>query len=229
MNGTVLVVDDEPSIVELVEFNLKAAGFKVVSAYDGPAALEKLKQERPDLMILDLMLPGLDGLEVCRLVRQQSSMPILILTARGTELDRVLGLELGADDYLVKPFSPRELVARVKAIMRRTMGGTDAPSQVLRVGAIEVDRERRRVTVGGEEVELTPKEYQLLELFISHPGKVFSRQSLLHQLWEDDYYGDARTIDVHIHHLREKIEKDPGEPEYILTVRGVGYKFRERS
>ncbi|QGP92063.1 Alkaline phosphatase synthesis transcriptional regulatory protein PhoP [Neomoorella glycerini] len=223
----VLIVDDEPAILELVSFNLQQAGFTTVTASDGAEALQKAAAEKPDLIILDVMLPRLDGFEVCRSLRARGNTPILMLTARREEVDRVLGLELGADDYLTKPFSPRELVARVRAILRRAAENQRQPDDILAIGDVVINPASHVVTVKGKPVDLTLKEYQLLQLLAENRGRVFSREALLERLWEGEYYGDTRTIDVHIRHLREKIEENPSNPRYILTVRGVGYKFRD--
>lgn len=229
MNQRVLIVDDEPSIVELVKFNLENAGYQTIQAASGTEALQKTQTEKIDLVILDIMLPGMDGLEVCRRIRQESKVPILMLSARTAELDRVLGLELGADDYLTKPFSPRELLARVKAILRRVEEPVAVVNNCqLKFKDLTLIPEQHRVLVKGQEADLTLTEYQLLELMLKAPGRVFSRDYLLEAVWGADYFGDTRTIDVHIRHLREKIEPNPANPEYILTVRGVGYKFKEK-
>ncbi|OIQ59305.1 alkaline phosphatase synthesis transcriptional regulatory protein PhoP [Moorella thermoacetica] len=223
----ILVVDDEPAIVELVKFNLEQAGFTTITASDGAEALQKADVEEPDLIILDVMLPKVDGFEVCRSLRARGSTPILMLTARREEVDRVLGLELGADDYLTKPFSPRELVARVRAILRRVAEKQQQNDGIITAGDLVINPASHLVTVRGKSVDLTLKEYQLLQLLAENRGRVFSREALLERLWEGEYYGDTRTIDVHIRHLREKIEANPSNPRYIITVRGVGYKFRD--
>ncbi|HXF82869.1 MAG TPA: response regulator transcription factor [bacterium] len=228
MSQTILVVDDEPHIVELVKYNLSQAGYAVVTAYDGAEALARLRESRPDLVILDLMLPYVDGLEVCRRIRAQSAVPILMLTAKGGELERVAGLEIGADDYVTKPFSPRELVARVRAILRRTGGERLAGTAggPLRGGGLVLDPATHEVTLNGRPVDLTAKEFELLRLLLGHPNRVFTRDFLLEHIWGYDYYGSTRTVDMHISRLREKIEDDPAAPTYIVTVRGVGYKFK---
>ncbi len=224
----ILVVDDEPHIVELVRYNLVREGFDVAVAYDGRDALEKAREHSPDLVILDLMLPYVDGLEVCRQLRRGSSVPILMLTAKDGEQDRVRGLDLGADDYVTKPFSPRELVARVRAILRRTgrdaRGAEEAP---ISVGGLTVNALTHEVDLRGRGVDLTTKEFDLLHLLISHPNRVFTRDFLLEHLWGYEYFGSTRTVDMHISRLREKIEDDTAEPTYIVTVRGVGYKFKK--
>ncbi len=224
----ILVVDDEANIVELVRLYLKQEGFRVIDAADGAAALELLGKEHPDLLVLDIMLPEIDGWEVCRRVRASSQIPIIMLTARDAEVDRIVGLELGADDYLVKPFSPRELVARVKAVLRRSQSPQpeEAP-KLLKAGDLNVDPARRKVTRGKKEINLTTKEFDLLYLLAINQGIVFTRERLLERVWGYDYAGDTRTVDVHLRHLREKLEKDPAQPVYLLTVWGVGYKFAE--
>ena len=224
----VLIVDDEPSIVELVRFALEREGFATEAAASGSEALEAVQRRAPDLILLDLMLPGVDGLEVCRRLRQQSSIPIIMLTARASEVDKVVGLELGADDYITKPFSPRELVARVKAVLRRTQApAPPAGGQELRVGDLRMDTARHEVWVGQRRVELTPKEYELLRTFMSHRGMVLTRELLLDKVWGYDFVGDTRTVDVHVVRLRQKLEDDPSRPRYIETVRGVGYRMRD--
>ena len=226
MGATILVIDDEPHIVELVRYNLVQEGFEVLAAYDGREAVEKLRQGQPiDLVILDIMLPYIDGLEVLRILRRESQIPVLILTAKGGELERVLGLEVGADDYVTKPFSPRELVARVKAILRRTSPAEPSRPGPLRIGDL-VDPATHEVTVGGKRLELTTKEFELLQLLMRHPRRVFTRDMLLERLWGPDYFGSSRTVDMHISRLREKLGDDPANPRYIATVRGVGYRLR---
>jgi DNA-binding response OmpR family regulator len=227
--ATILLVDDEESIQKLLTFPLERDGFRVVSAHDGEEALDRFSQERIDLVVLDIMLPRLDGLEVCRKLRATSSVPILMLTARDDELDKVLGLELGADDYITKPFSVREFRSRVRALLRRAAAPRHEPGgdEVIHADALRIDPGRRRVTVGGEGVELTYVEFELLRALAERPGRVFTRQALLERLWGDSDYRDPRTIDVHIRHLREKLEQDARRPEYIFTVRGVGYRFRD--
>ena len=225
---TILVVDDEEPIQELLKFNLEKDGYQVRVAKDGPEALNSVEKEQPDLLVLDLMLPGMDGLEVCRRLRQNTKyqqLPIIMLTARGEEIDKVLGLELGADDYMTKPFSPRELSARIKARLRRLVVQDDSESVITR-GELRIDLTSFRVLIRGEETELTPKEFELLRVFAAHPGKVYSRDELLERIWGYEYRGDTRTVDVHVRHLRLKIEKDPSNPEYIETLRGIGYLFK---
>jgi len=225
----ILVVDDEKTIVKGLKFSLEKEGFDVCVAYDGEEALQVVAESKPDLIILDLMLPEVDGFEVCRRLRKNSEVPIIMLTARGEEIDKILGLELGADDYVTKPFNPRELVARVKAILRRSHAPALAPAnmQVIRLQNLQIDLFQHKVRVYDKEVELTSKEFALLSLLASSPGRVFNREQLLEHVWGYDYYGDVRTVDVHIRHLREKIEPEPGLPQLILTVWGTGYKFRE--
>lgn len=235
----VLVVDDEPAIRELVQFNLERADLDVISAADGEEALAFFHRERPDLILLDLMLPRLDGFTVCRRIREQSAVPIIILTARAGEPDRVDGLELGADDYLTKPFSPRELVARVKAVLRRVEPAGEAvaprPAEapppeglVLRHGPVLLDRERHEAFVDGRPVYLTPKEFALLALLMAHPGRVYAREVLLDQVWGYEFAGDTRTVDVHVRRLRQKVEADPAHPQLLETVHGLGYRLREK-
>ncbi len=223
MNSLVLVVDDDQHICEVLRLSLESEKFRVELAYDGAAALTKFQALNPELVILDVMLPKLNGWEVCREIRKTSATPILMLTAKGEELDRVLGLELGADDYVLKPFSPRELIARVRAILRRT---APAPSgqNVLRFAELTVDMQGHEVKVGQETVPLTPKEFELLSYLAQNPGRVFTRDQLLSNVWGYEYLGDARTVDEHIKRLRQKVESR-GNQRYIKTVWGLGYKF----
>ena len=227
----ILVVDDEPSITKLVSFNLEKAGYDVDTAADGQAALEKVQDIQPDLIVLDLMLPKVDGLEVCKRLRQENNhIPVIMLTAKDEELDRVLGLELGADDYVTKPFSPRELVARVKAVLRRSaikdaLEQADAKQKPLVIGDLVIDVEGYESYVQGKRLELTPKEFELLVYMATHRGRVLSRDQLLNAVWNYDFVGDSRIVDVHVSHLRDKIEPDTRRPLYIKTVRGIGYKF----
>ncbi len=229
MPKRILVIDDEPMIVESVSYNLKQEGFEVVAAGDGEAGLGLAEAGEFDLILLDLMLPGIDGLEICRRLRKQSEIPIIMLTAKEGEIDRVLGLELGADDYVTKPFSMRELMARVKRVLKRTVTRAEAigQSQSIISGQLQIDLLGHEVLVNGEAVNLSSKEFELLRILASHPGQVLSREQLLNLVWGSDFYGDNRTVDVHIRWLREKIETDPGNPQYILTIRGVGYKFKK--
>ncbi|HOA36252.1 MAG TPA: response regulator transcription factor [Bacillota bacterium] len=225
----VLLVDDEKTLVKALKFNLEKEGFLVEEAYNGEEALEKAFKVNPDIIILDLMLPGLDGFEVCREIRKKEEIPIIMLTAKGEDIDKVLGLELGADDYITKPFNPRELVARMKAILRRSAARDDGLRKQIQIGALQIDLLQHRVRLGEREIDLTAKEFALLSFLASNAGRVYSREQLLEQIWGYDYYGDARTVDVHIRHLREKIEEDPSKPQLILTVWGTGYKFREEA
>lgn len=223
MGARILVVDDEVNIQRLLQVNLEGEGFEVLLASSGPEALVKVRQERPDLVILDLMLPGMAGLEVARQLRAEGNwVPILILTARGEEVDKVVGLEVGADDYLAKPFSLRELIARVRALLRRASLPRALRAPIV-AGCITLDPDSHEVKVNGRAIELTPKEFQLLEHFLRNPGRVFTREMLLEQIWGYDYPGDTRIVDVHVSHLRDKIGP---AAEYIVTVRGVGYKFK---
>jgi len=224
----VLVVDDEDSVRELIELYLKKEGFEVIHARDGREALRLNGEHHPDLIILDLMLPGLDGWDVCRQIRSQSRTPIIMLTARTEEVDRIVGLELGADDYVVKPFSPREMVARVKAVLRRG-SATEEEADALVFPGLRVDRVQHRVEVEGEEVHLTPTEFRLLWCLASRPGRVFSRAELLDRIWGYDSESDARTVDVHIKRLRQKTKASETRPFAITTVWGLGYKFETRS
>ena len=223
---TILVVDDEVKIVRLVRDYLQTAGFRVLTACDGPTAMATFRQERPDLLVLDLNLPGMDGLDVARAVRKEGSTPIIMLTARVEEADRVAGLELGADDYVTKPFSPRELLARLRAVMRRTTPGETTPA-LIRVGDLTLDREKRLAAIGRVPLDLTGTEFDLLVVLASAPGRVFSRLELLERVQGVAYEGYERTVDVHIKNLRKKMEADPRHPRYIQTVYGAGYRFAE--
>jgi DNA-binding response OmpR family regulator len=227
---TILLVDDEDSIQKLLTYPLEHEGFRVVSARDGEEALRRFAAEPFDLVVLDLMLPKLDGLEVCKRLRAQSTVPIIMLTARDDELDKVVGLELGADDYITKPFSIREFRSRVRALLRRAAIVPPPPEagDVLAFDGLRIDLGRRTVDVDGRQVQLTYVEFELLRTLAAHPGRVYSRQMLLEAARGDSAYREPRTIDVHVRHLREKLERDPREPEYIFTVRGVGYRFRDR-
>jgi len=226
MSRTILVVDDEPRIVELARDYLEHAGFRVITANDGRGALDVARHDRPDLIVLDLGLPGLDGLDVTRELRRDGSIPIVMVTARDDELDKLLGLELGADDYLTKPFSPRELVARVKAVLRRTDRPTD-PSDVIRVGELQLDVPRMRTEVAGRSVDLTPTEYTLLATLARQPGRIFTRSQLLDALHGVAFESYERAIDSHIKNLRRKLEPDPRQPRFVLTVYGVGYRLAD--
>ncbi|KJS79408.1 response regulator transcription factor [Desulfosporosinus sp. BICA1-9] len=226
--ATILVVDDEEPIQELLRFNLEKEGYLVRVAKDGKEALDRVAKEQPDLIVLDLMLPGMDGLEVCKRLKLTPSfqqIPIIMLTAKGEVIDKVLGLELGADDYMTKPFSPRELIARIKARLRRLNPKEETDDRIIR-GELQIDVKGFRVHVRGQETELTPKEFELLRVLVAHSGKVYSRDELLERVWGYEYDGDTRTVDVHVRHLRLKIERDPSNPEYIETLRGIGYRFK---
>ena len=225
---TVLVVDDEPKIVQLARDYLEHAGFAVLTARDGRAALASLRSAKPDLVVLDLGLPGLDGLDVTRAARKDSNVPIVMLTARGEESDKLVGLELGADDYIVKPFSPKELVARVRAVLRRAeSAGEVASAEVIRAGDVALDVPRLRVTVGGRPVDVTPTEFHLLAALARQPGRIFTRTQLLDAVRGVAFESYERAIDAHVKNLRRKIEPNPREPRYVLTVYGVGYKFAD--
>jgi DNA-binding response OmpR family regulator len=226
MAETILVVDDEARIVKLVRDYLERAGFHVLIARDGEAAMQLARWEQPDLIVLDLMLPGIDGLDVCRRLRQESAVPIIMLTARVEEADRIVGLELGADDYVTKPFSPGELVARVRATLRRAKGQM-GPATVLRAADVELDTDALEATVAGRPVDLTPTEFQVLATLVRQPGRIFSREQLLEAVHGIAFDGYDRSIDSHVKNLRRKIEPDPRQPRYIQTVYGVGYRFVE--
>jgi DNA-binding response OmpR family regulator len=228
-SSTILLVDDEESIQKLLTYPLERDGFRVIQAWDGEQALERFGEEEIDLVVLDIMLPKLDGIEVCKQLRARSTVPIIMLTARDDELDKVLGLELGADDYITKPFSIREFRSRVRALLRRAaIGRPGRDDEVIEAGPLMLDIARRHVEVRGRPVQLTYVEFELLRTLAAAPGRVFSRRMLLESLWGDADYRDPRTIDVHVRHLREKLEQEPREPEFIFTVRGVGYRFRDR-
>lgn len=226
MKQRILVVDDEPAILELVSYNLKRDGYEVITAADGKSALEMFMNEKPDLVILDLMIPEPGGYEVCKRIRAQSAVPVIMLTARGEEQDRIRGLDLGADDYVVKPFSPRELLARVRAVLRRSPMVQEDGRLV--AGDLVIDSERHQVTIAGEPIELTPKEFDLLKTLAENTGKALERDFLLEKVWGYAFAGATRTLDVHIRRLRQKINDDPQNPRYIETVHGVGYRFREQ-
>src|SRR6266568_4089135 len=229
-SSTILLVDDEESIQKLLAYPLEREGYRVLQARDGEEALARFASERVDLVVLDIMLPKLDGLEVCKRLRAESEVPIIMLTARDDELDKVLGLELGADDYITKPFSIREFRSRVRALLRRASVARQAATseEVIAVDGLRIDLARRAVEVRDEPVQLTYVEFELLRTLAAHPGRVYSRRMLLEALWGAADYREPRTIDVHVRHLREKLERDPREPEYIFTVRGAGYRFRDR-
>ena len=229
MANRVLVVDDEKLIVKGIRFSLEQDGMEVECAYDGEEALEKARQNTYDIILLDIRLPKLTGLEVCQQIREFSSVPIVMLTAKGEDMDKILGLEYGADDYITKPFNILEVKARIKAIMRRTTARRKSgppENRVLSSGDLQIDRDNRRVTISGREINLTAREFEVLELLVLNPNKVYSRESLLKIVWGADYPGDVRTVDVHIRRLREKIETNPSEPKYVYTKWGVGYYFK---
>jgi two-component system alkaline phosphatase synthesis response regulator PhoP len=223
---TVLVVEDEESLASALSYNFRKQGFNVVTAADGYEGLQAARRDRPDVVLLDVMLPRMDGLEVCRRLRGDSAVPILMLTAKGEELDRVIGLELGADDYVTKPFSMRELIARVRALIRRSEGrAPDEDASRMVAGGLEWDSRGRSVRRAGTEVALKPKEFDLLFYLATHAGQVFTREQLLKHVWGYEFFGGSRTVDVHMRWLREKLEEEPSRPRHLLTVRGVGYKF----
>lgn len=230
MANKVLVVEDETNLLVALEYNLDSEGYDVLTAQDGEAGLALARQEKPDLVILDVMLPKLDGFEVCRILRRESDVRVLMLTARGEEIDRVVGLELGADDYVTKPFSIRELLARVRNMLRRSVGERPvlpADPEVLSSGDLVINLAGHAVTIGGKPLEVKPREFSLLSLLVANKGRAFTRDQILERLWGHDYIGDTRTVDVHIRWLREKIEVDPASPRRITTIRGVGYRFDE--
>jgi two-component system response regulator RegX3 len=220
-----LVVEDEESISEPLAYMLRKEGFEVSVAADGPAGLRAFEREGADLVLLDLMLPGLSGTEVCRELRTRSSVPVIMLTARDSEVDKVVGLELGADDYVTKPFSHRELVARIRAVLRRQVPATEDEAAALEAGPVRMDVDRHLVTVEGASVQLPLKEFDLLELLLRNAGRVLTRSQLIDRVWGSDYVGDTKTLDVHVKRLRAKIEPDPAHPKHLLTVRGLGYKL----
>jgi DNA-binding response OmpR family regulator len=227
MARTILVVDDEPTLRETLVDALEADGFRVVAAADGRQALTTFRAEQPDLVLLDLMLPELSGIEVCRIIRQESGVPIVMLTAKDSELDKVVGLELGADDYVTKPFSLRELSARIRALFRRAeKAAVEAPPAVVDLGRVQADLAGHRLLREGTTVPIKPKAFELLAFLLRHPGQVFTRDQLLEHVWGYDYAGETRTVDVHVHWLRSEIEDDPARPQLIHTVRGVGYVYR---
>ncbi len=223
----VLVVDDDRKIVDLVRLYLERDGYRVFVAYDGLRALELARQKQPDLILLDLLLPGMDGFDVCRILQAESEVPIIMLTARTTDEDKLVGLELGADDYITKPFNPREVVARARAVLRRVGKGTPQGPSEMRFADLVIDRRRHEVQVRGEVVDLTPTEFRLLEVLAGEPGRAFTRLELLDRVFGYDFEGFERTVDVHVKNLRKKIEPDPKRPAYVKTVYGVGYKFEE--
>jgi DNA-binding response OmpR family regulator len=227
-SARILLVDDEASVQTLLSYPLRKDGYEVIAAHDGQEAMQRFAEARFDLVILDLMLPKLDGVEVCRRMRSRSQVPIIMLTAKGDEIDKVVGLEMGADDYITKPFSMREFRSRVKAALRRSrMIGGGPDEEPISSGSLAIDFARRAVLIRDEEIRLTYVEFEILAALARAPGRVLSRETLLEHVWGDSEYRDPRTVDVHIRHLREKLELDPKEPEYLFTVRGVGYRFRD--
>lgn len=228
---TILIVDDEKPIVDILKFNLQKEGFETIEAYDGQTGLELALTKNPDLILLDVMLPEMDGFTVCKEIRVKSQVPIILLTAREEEVDKVLGLELGADDYITKPYSVRELLARIKANLRRTKKApiSSAPDQsgLITYGRLTIDTERFEVTKDGKPVEITVREFELLKFLASQPDKIFSREKLMEKVWKYEYYGDLRTVDVTVRRLREKLEDNPGEPDFVVTKRGIGYYFNK--
>jgi DNA-binding response OmpR family regulator len=230
MSRTLLVVDDEQTLRDTLAEILEEEGYRVVTAADGREALERFRAEKPDLVLLDLMLPELSGMEVCRILRQESDVPILMLTARDSEIDKVVGLELGADDYVTKPFSLRELVARVRALLRRseaTVTGTSDVPPAIDLGRVQVDLAGHRLLRDGEPLQVKPRAFELLSFLLQNPGQVFTREQLLERVWGYDYAGETRTVDVHVHWLRAQVEEDPQRPKLLQTVRGVGYVLRQ--
>ncbi len=226
---TILVVDDEQLLVKGLKRSLEQEGYRVLTAHDGVEALQVFQSEAIDLVVLDVMLPGLGGLEVCARIRREKETPIIMLTAKGEDVDRIVGLELGADDYVVKPFNTRELVARIRAVGRRARA-TDhtAANGIMEIQGLTIDGPKRKVYVRGVEVDLTAKEFDMLHLIVANPGRVYTRENLLEAVWGSAYYSDLRTVDVHIRRLREKIEENPAKPEWVLTKWGVGYYFKEK-
>jgi phosphate regulon transcriptional regulator PhoB len=231
MAARILVADDERDIVELIAYNLEKDGFPVLKAYDGETALELARRGRADLLLLDWMLPGIQGLELCRMLRRDArtaSLPIIMVTAKGDEMDRVLGLEMGADDYITKPFSVRELVARVRAVLRRRMDREEPPQDTIERGPLHINLSTCEVSIGGRRVDLSAKELRLLAFLARRPGRVYTRDQILDQVWGDEVYVEPRTVDVHIKRLRARIEDNVEKPQLIQTVRGIGYRFAER-
>ena len=226
MVDKVLIIEDDANLLETIKYNLRKDGYDVVTASDGEQALEVARKEKPSLLILDIMLPKLNGFEVCRILRKEATVPILMLTAKADETDKIVGLEIGADDYMTKPFSMRELMARVRAMLRRSkMGEPPTGPELIKIGDIEVDIARHRASLAGTKLELSPKEFDLLAFLVRNKGLVFSREQLLEKVWGYDFAGDTRTVDVHIRWLRQKIETDAGHPKYLVTIRGTGYKL----
>ena len=229
MAKRILLVDDEPLILKGLRYTLEQEGYEILTAADGEEALQVFFEQQVDLVLLDVMLPKLDGIQVCQRIRESSNVPILMLTAKGEDMDKILGLEYGADDYMTKPFTILEVKARIKTVLRRAaQPAANEEKKIIRVHDMEVNIVNRSVTLGGKEVRLTAKEFDLLQLFITNRGKVFSRETMLETVWKYDYMGDARTVDVHIRRLREKIERNPAQPEFIFTKWGVGYYFTDK-
>jgi len=227
VSRTILIVEDEPTVLETLAYNLEQDGYRVVTAVDGPLGIQRFREEAPDLVILDLMLPEISGTEVCRIIRQESAVPILMLTAKDSEIDKVVGLELGADDYVTKPFGLRELQARIHALLRRSEARLRVPAPaVVDLGDVQMDLAGHRLLRAGEPLPIRPKAFELLAFLIRHPGQVFTREQLLQRVWGYDYAGETRTVDVHVHSLRGLVEDDPADPHFLHTVRGVGYVFR---
>jgi DNA-binding response OmpR family regulator len=227
VSRTILIVEDEPTVLETLAYNLEQDGYRVVTATDGPLGIQRFREEAPDLVILDLTLPEISGTEVCRIIRQESAVPILMLTAKDSEIDKVVGLELGADDYVTKPFGLRELQARIHALLRRSEARLTVPAPaVVDLGDVQVDLAGHRLLRAGMPLPIRPKAFELLAFLIRHPGQVFTREQLLQQVWGYDYAGETRTVDVHVHSLRGLVEDDPADPRFLHTVRGVGYVFR---
>ena len=231
-SGKVLIVEDDRTLLDVLKYNLTKEGHDVVTASDGVEALDMARNKKPDLIVLDVMLPKLDGFEVCRILRRETTTPILMLTAKASETDKVVGLELGADDYMTKPFSMREFLARIKAMLRRSemmkmveSSAKETTPSIIKVGGLEIDFARHKVSQSGTTIDLSPKEFDLLAFLLKNREQVFSRDQLLEKVWGYDYAGDTRTVDVHIRWLRQKIEVDPANPRHLLTVRGIGYKF----
>ncbi len=227
MDKLILVVDDEAPIVDILKFNLTKAGYNVIAAYDGEEGLSLALTKKPDLILLDLMLPKMDGFDVCKKIREKLSVPIIMITARDEEVDKVLGLELGADDYITKPFSVRELTARVKANIRRTSQSEEISEDVMHYGNLVINPARYEVQKNGKTIDLTLREFELIKYLAMQPGKMFTRETLLTKVWGYEYYGDMHTVDVTVRRLREKVEDDPSNPAYIMTKRGVGYYFNK--
>lgn len=221
----VLVVEDEPNLREPLVYLLEKEGYEVIEAEDGNQAVDVYKRKNPDLILLDLMLPGISGNEVCRLIRQESQVPIIMITAKDTEIDKVVGLEIGADDYITKPYSTRELLARMKAVLRRGSDPIVSDTGILKAGPVVMDLDRHTVSVNGEPIQMPLKEFELLELLIENVNRVLTRGQIIDRVWGSNYFGDTKTLDVHVKRVRSKIEEDPSRPRHLITVRGLGYKF----